>query len=534
MTADAAGVAPVRNSKRTLVRSAGVVALIRGLDFGLSFLVSVLLANRFGASGQLDAFFLARRTTVGIADTIRKLVGQVVLPPVIAAMDRGIAPSVHLLPRRSAWFLATFALVMLAGMLVPGVLVSFFAPGFQGAQHSLTETMMRIMMPLLPIAVVASLLAAILQARRKYLLSEGTNLVQRAILVLVLALFIPPLGIVAGAWTMLVSGVVGFLILLAGAWSIVRPRVTAAPSLPAQDAAPVRSQGLAAAIVINLYFQACSLLDFGFASTTQGGGVAALEYGARLVSLVPGLVMSSLATVLAPELIRAVQQSDRAQAAAGIQRFQRISLFAQLPVSVGMMLGAPLMVSALFGHGAFDATAIATAAACTAGYAAAAIFLAPMSAITSAIYADPHASSLRDLTIVAVVGLAIRAATLAVATPLWGAAGIAWGAAIATALIFGVAQIVAVRRFYHFHLAAQIADLARSALCAGLAALAGWALLRLCPEPQMVVTELAMLTALGGLIVLAYLAAAVMLRVPEVANLREIAHALTAKFRRRA
>jgi putative peptidoglycan lipid II flippase len=532
MTVQAARNPPARSSKRTLVRSAGVVALIRGLDFGLSFLVSVLLANRFGASGQLDAFFLARRTTVGIADTIRKLVGQVVLPPVIAAVDRGIAPSVHLLPRRSAWFLATFALVMLAGMLVPGVLVSLFAPGFKGAQHSLTEQMMRIMMPLLPIAVVASLLAAILQARRRYLLSEGTNLVQRAILVLVLALFVPPLGIVAGAWTMLVSGVVGFLILLAGAWTIVRPRGSPAPI--EDTPAPVKSQGLAAAIVINLYFQASSLLDFGFASTTQDGGVAALEYGSRLVSLVPGLVMSSLATVLAPELIRAVQHPNRAEAAAGIQRFQRIALFAQLPVSVGMMLGAPLMVSALFGHGAFDATAIATAAACTAGYAAAAIFLAPMSAITSAIYADPHAPSLRDLSIIAVLGLTIRTALLAVAAPLWGAPGIAWAAAAATAIIFGVAQIVAVRRFHHFHLPAQLADLARNALCAGIAGFAGWALLHLVPEPQMVLSELALLTALGALVVLVYLGAALVLRVPEVANLRDIAQALTAKFRRRA
>ena len=64
---------------------------------------------------------------------------------------------------------------------------------------------------------------ALLQARRRYGLSEGTNLLQRALLVLVLAVLVPPLGIVAGAWTMLVSGGIGFAILLAGAWSIVRP-----------------------------------------------------------------------------------------------------------------------------------------------------------------------------------------------------------------------------------------------------------------------------------------------------------------------
>lgn len=518
-------------SGKALARSAGVVVAIRGLDFGLSFLVSVLLANRFGASGQLDAFFLARRTTVGFADTIRKLVGQIVLPPVLAAVDRGEAPSLRHLPRRMGWFFVVFAGVMLIGMLVPTLWAKLFAPGFRGEQQALTATMMRIMLPLLPLALVASLLAAVLQARRRYLLSEGTNLVQRALLVLVLALFVPPLGIIAGAWTMLIAGVVGFLILLAGAWSIVRPPPGHAAAEPPAEVPETKGGGLAAAIVINVYFQATALLDFAFATTGGDGGVASLEYGSRLVSLVPGLVMSSLATVLTPELIRAVQQPDRVAVAAGIQRFQRIGVFAQAPVSVGMMLGAPLMVSALFGHGAFGPQAIASAAACTAGYAAAAIFLAPMSAITTSVYADPHASALRDLAIIAAIGTVVRVIVLAIAAPIWGAPGIAYGAAVATALAFVVAQIVAARRFHHFHMRAQLADLAQTFACAGIAAAAGFALLWLVPNPHKLFGELALLFALGALIVIVYFAAAVALRVPEMAALRDIAMQILAKRR---
>ncbi|MEH3037577.1 MAG: hypothetical protein PGN23_13990 [Sphingomonas adhaesiva] len=532
--ADAAVAPPrTRSSLATLARSAGLVAAIRGVDTLLSFLVSVLLANRFGASGQLDAFFLARRTTVGFADTIRKLVGQVALPPVIAAADRGAPLTLAILPRRLTWFFAAFGMVMLAGILIPGVLVHLFAPGFRGAQHALTARMMAIMMPLLPLAVIASLLAAVLQARRRYGLSEGTNLLQRALLVLVLALLVPPLGIVAGAWTMLASGVVGFAILLAGAWSIVCPARSAPDAPAAALPTPAVGGGLLAAVVLNGYFQASSLIDFAFASTTADGGVAALEYGARLVSLIPGLVMSSLATVLAPELIHAVQQRDRAAAAAGIERFQRLVLFAQAPVSVGMILGAPLMVAALFGHGKFDAAAIASAAACTAGYAAAAVFLAPMSAITSAIYADPHRPCLRDLTVIAVLGLALRAGLVGIAAPVWGAGGIAWAAAGATALTFVVAEAVAVRRFHHFHLARQLLELARCLLCAAVAALAGSALLALLPAPRSTVAELALLGLLGAIVVAGYAAAALALRVPEVAQLRALAPALLARHKRR-
>ncbi|WP_260599871.1 lipid II flippase MurJ [Sphingomonas endolithica] len=512
-------------STASLARSTLLVAGVRGADFLLSFLVSVLLANRFGASGQLDAFFLARRTTVGFADTIRRMVAQVVMPTIIARGDAGQPLSIHGLPTRIYWFVGAFAALTLAGTFIPSALVTAFAPGFTGERHALTATMMAIMMPLLPIAVVASLLVAVLQANRKFLLSEGTNIIQRGLLVLVLAVAVPPLGIIAGAWTMLASGVIGVLILLAGAWSIVRRRPEALLGDKAPAAAAGLGGGVAAAIVLNVYFQASSLMDFAVASMVPEGGVAALEYGARLVSLVPGLVMSSLYTVLYPELVRAMQDPDPAQASAGLARFQRVGFFAQLPVSIGMMLGAELMVRILFGHGAFDERSILLAAGTTAGYAAAQIFLAPMSATTSAIYADPRASCLRDLSIIAVGGLVMRAAMLAIGAPLWGATGIAWAAAAATLGTFVLAQWIATRRFVHFDMTAQARDFARSGLCAGIAAAAGYALLRLGPQPEGVVGWLAMLIALGATVIAVFVGAALALRVPEVASAHALARA---------
>ncbi len=543
---------PQHQATATLVRSTVVVAAIRGIDIGLSFLVSVLLANRFGTSGQLDAFFLARRTTVGFADAIRKLVGHIVMPSVVSKIDSGEHLSIHGLPRRVYVFIALFVLLTLAGTLVPSALVSAFAPGFTGERHDLTARMTAIMMPLLPLAVIGSLLVAVLQANRRYWLSEGTNIVQRAILVFVLALAIPPLGIIAGAWTMLVSGIVGTAILFVGAWPIVRRRpeslVDSQPAdeteagteastqtAPGVTPAVALGGGVAAAIVLNAYFQACSLLDFAVASTTPAGGVAALEYGARLVSLVPGLLMSSLNTVLQPELIRAMRHPDPAQASAGLARFQRIAFFAQLPVSIGMMIGAQLMVTILFGHGKFDASSIALATGTTAGYAAAAIFLAPMGAITLAIYADPRASSLRHLLIIAIGGITIRGLMLAVAAPAFGAVGIAWAAAASTLAAFALAQFVATRRFRDFDMIGQLVDFARSGLCGAAAAAGGYALWYFAPVPGTTVTRLILLTAIGCVVVALYIGAAIVLHVPELAKARAILGGIAAKkLKRRA
>jgi putative peptidoglycan lipid II flippase len=514
-----------------LLHSAIVVGGLRGADFLLSFLVSVLLANRFGASGQLDAFFMARRTTVGFADTIRKLVGQIVMPTVVARIDRGEGMSVRGLPPRTFLFLGGLIMLTLAGMLFPAALIGLFAPGFAGVRRDLATTMMAILMPLLPVAVIASVLMAALQANRHYLASESTTLLQRAILVLVLIVAIPPLGIVAAAWTMLAAGLIGLIALAAGAWPLVRQRraTPPAPTAIPTPAMPEQGGGVAAAILLFAYMQATSLLDFAVASRLADGSVAALEYGARLVSLVPGLVTATLSTILYPELVRAIRNSDPAVTSAALARFQRLGLFVQLPVSLGMILGADLMVRILFGHGAFGEQGIGMATATTAGYAAAAIFLTPLNATTSAIYADPRAPCLRDIGVIAGGGLLFRVAVLLWAAPRFGVAGVAWGAAVSTLLALILAQIVAVRRFPLFDIGAQHHDFARIALCGGAGAIAGAAILIWGPPAQGLIARLATLAATGLATLAGYAATAALLRLPELTTVRPMIAALVAR-----
>ena len=531
-----ASIAPAGRARRGkgLVRSTLVVAAIRGIDFGLSFLVSVLLAGRFGAGAQLDAFFLARRTTVGFADMIRKLVVQVVMPSVVARVDRGGALSIHGLPRRMYAFVGVFLGVTAVGMLIPSLLVTLFAPGFTGVRHDLTATMMQIMMPLLPLSVVGSLLVAVLQANRRYWVSEGNNLIQRGMLVAVLAVAVPPLGIVAGAWTMLVAGIVGFAILIAGSWSIVRRhpsellrREKASEPRDTESDVPSVGGGVAAAVVLNVYLQLTSLFDFAAASMVPEGGVAALEYGARLVTLIPGLLMSSLSTVMLPELIREMQLKVRDPKV--LARYQRLVIFAQVPISIGMMLGADIIVRTLFGRGAFGDDSIALASGACQGYALAQVFLAPMTAITSAIYADPRKSCLRDLSIIAIGGLVMRAVAIWIGASLAGAPGIAWGAAGSTFATAVLTHVVARRRFDDIGFEGFAQDVARIALCGGLAAGCGWLFLANVEPFDLLPFKLLRLAGLGAIVVVVYAAAAMAMQIPEVLKVRTTLERAVAK-----
>ena len=508
------GAAPAHPKKGAMLRSTLLVTFMRGIDFVLSFLVSVLLASRFGVSGQIDAFFLARRITVGFADTIRHLITMIVVPAVVARQQNAGS---HGLPRRLYLFLGLLGLLTLFGTIFPGPLVSLFAPGFGGERYRLASGLTSIMMPLLALALVGSLLMALLQANRRFFTAEASKMMQRALLVGMLAFLIPPLGIFDAAWTMLIAGVIGLVYLVAMSWRFLRAdpsRLLTAKAKP-DAASKGLGGGLAAAIILQFYYVATSLVDFAVASTLDVGSVSALEYGTRLVSILPGLVTASVYTVIYPELVRAMHSGDPARAAGKITEYQRLTLFLQVPVSIGLMVAAYPIVDMIFGHGQLGQADVGTIAAVTVGYSAAAIFLMPFHVSTSAIYADPTRPCVTDIAIIGIGGLALRAG-LVLAAARFGPVGIAWAAALATAATLFLSMALARRRFPLFSLTAQARDFAVTALCGLAAAGAGIGLLLVLPRDVGLVDGLFTVAALGLATLLVYAAAGWLLHVPEL------------------
>lgn len=514
------------------MRSALLVGVFRGFDFLLSFLISILLAGRFGAGGQIDAFFIARRATIGLGDTIHNLVSTVVMPAVVARQARGSPISARNLPRRAWLFGGGLLLLTLLGTLFPGTIVAVFAPGFDAPRHALAARVMQILMPLLPIAVIGSLLMAVLQANRRFLGAEMNKLVQRGLLVLVLALAIPPLGILSAAWTMLIAGVLGLGLLLAMSWTIIRshPEELLRPKPKAAEHEQVAGGGMLAAMLLHAYYLGSNVIDFAVASTLDAGSVAALEYGSRLVSLLPGLVTASVYVVIYPEVVRALRDPDSRRAGARIAGYQRLAFLVQLPVAIGLMVAARPIVDLIFGHGVFAQSSIDATAAVTVGYAAAAMFLMPLHVTTTAIYADTQRSSLRAMALIALAGLALRAGLVVVLARVWGEAGIAWAAAVATVGSLMLAMTIAARRLPHMDMAAQARDFARIGLCGTIAAAVGYAVLRLMGEGGML-WDLCTIGLIGLATLGAYVGTASALRIPEVDGARRLIESRLVRWR---
>ncbi len=466
----------------SLAKSTTLVFGIRAVDLVFSFAVSTLLASRFGASAQLDAFFLARRTTNGVADATGKLVHMSLMPHLVARLDSG-ASLLGLFRNRMAAAGAAIILAIVGVALVsPAWFVAVFAPGFSGERHVLMDQLVRIMAPLVVLTTLIWILNAMRQASGRHGLVEIAAMSQRVLLVGVLLFLVPPWGIVEVGEALVAGAFLALLIMIAGSLPYLhRLRTersaamggaeaggdTASPAKPHALAASVGS-GLAAAIIFGVFNQATTLMDFMAASTLAAGSVAALEYGSRLASLIPGLVMSSVSAVMFPDLVRVMQSSSRRDAALGFARRQRAVFAIQTVVSISMVFATDFIVHLLFGYGAFGAAGLASTIQTTIGYCAAAMFLTPLLATTSAIYADAHGNPRADMIRIATAGVLLRAGALLALIPLLGVAGIAWGAALATALNLVQALRVAKYRFSDFPLAGQLRAFARILAAAGI------------------------------------------------------------------
>ncbi|MDP3549936.1 MAG: lipid II flippase MurJ [Novosphingobium sp.] len=484
----------------SFAKSTTVVFAIRVVDLLFSFAMSTLLASRFGASAQLDAFFLARRSTNGVADATGKLVHMALMPHLVARLDSS-ASLLGLFRNRLAGGVAAIILCIVSIALIwPSSFVTIFAPGFSGERHLLMDQLVRIMAPLVVLTTLIWILNAMRQASGKHGLVEFAAMSQRILLVGVLLFLVPPLGIIEVGEVLVAGAFLALAIMVAGSLPFIhRMRAERASDRvdgrkPEQDGAAVQPRakasaatagaagGFVAAVVFVVFNQATTLMDFMAASTLAAGSVAALEYGSRLASLVPGLVMSSVSTVMFPDLVRVMQSSDQREAALGFAQRQRSVFAIQTVVSISMAFSTDFIVRLLFGYGAFGAEGLSATIATTIGYSAAAMFLTPLLATTSAIFADARGNSRGDMIRIAATGIALRAGALLALIPLLGVAGIAWGAALATALNLAQAMRVAKGRFADYPLAGQFRAFAKTLAAAGFGSLLAFALQQLMPS----------------------------------------------------
>ena len=363
--------APSSLGRRLLGSRSGVMGAV--LLIGLSFLGSrllgaaraVVIADEYGASVELDAFWVAMR----LPDLVFQLLAGATLAsafiPVYARVlqNRG---------ERAAWRLASIVLNwVLLGTIALAVAVFFaaewivpaLAPGLgeeSGNQDAIIGdaiflTRVLLLSPIL--FSISGMLTGMLHARRHFLLPAISPMLYNLAIILG-ALLLPEelgvealvIGVIAGSGLHLMIQ----LPALSAALTSSGGGLGAHFSLGDVEVREVlrlmapRTLGLAAA-QINLI-----VLTF-FGSLVGDTSISALNFAWLLLMFPVGIFGISLATAVFPSLAERAAIGGPSAVTAMVSQTLRFTLFMAIPASVGMLLLRDSIVTTLLEHGAFDA-----------------------------------------------------------------------------------------------------------------------------------------------------------------------------------
>ena len=351
----------------------GIIGAV--LVIGFSFLGSrllgaaraVVIADQYGASVELDAFWVAMR----LPDLVFQLLAGATLAsafiPVYARVlsERG---------ERAAWRLASIVLnwVLLATIVLAAAvflladwIVPALAPGL-GEDSGIQDAVMadaifltRVLL-LSPLLFAASgMLTGMLHARRHFLLPAISPMLYN-LAIIGGALLLPGelgvealvIGVVAGSGLHLLIQLPALSSALtsSGGGLGLHFNLRDAQAREVLRLMGPRTLGLAAA-QINLI-----VLTY-FGSLVGDSSISALNFAWLLLQFPVGVFGMSLATAVFPALAERAADGGLRAVRDMVSQTLRFTLFLSIPASVGMLLLRESIVATLLEHGAFDAAA---------------------------------------------------------------------------------------------------------------------------------------------------------------------------------
>ena len=415
----------------------------------LGYVRLLVIANTFGATADLDAFFAAFR----IPDLIFQLVAAGALSSALVPIVSGLFTTNE---QQRAWrVVSTVINLMLIGLVILSggffilapVIVPIITPGFEGAQLDKTIELTRIML-LSPIFLALGAVAtSVLNAGGRFAAAALAPIVYNLAIIGAAVFLAPTLG-VDGLALGVVAGSLGHL--LVQLRPLARLGFRYEPHIDDADPQARKALTLMAPRAIGLgASQITFIVVTSLATTLAVGSVSDFNFAFALLQIPLGIIGVPLGIVLLPTLSRDAAVGREDAFAALLTRALRLLIYVMVPIAVlGGLLRVPV-VEVLFGSGQISPNDLDLIAVTLTAFLIGLTAHAMIAVLARAFYARQDTVT----PVAAAVGAVAINCTLAVLLvgPL-GLPGIALAIAIAAWVEAGTLLVILHRRLAHFEL----------------------------------------------------------------------------------
>lgn len=342
---------------KNLLRSTSTVSLMTLISRVLGFVRDALVAQMFGATASVDAFYVAFKIPNFMRNLFAEGCFSQAFVPVLAEYRTTKNPEtiktfISHIAGGLGFFLFIFTIL---GILLAPYIVMIFAPGyFPGTPRYLWATqMLRVTFPYLMLISLTALAGSVLNSFKHFAPPAFTPALLNIVFILT-AIFLSPhlaIPIASQSWGVFIAGFVqlGFLVIY-----LVRYRLFVWPRLHFKDPGVNRVLKLMLPALFGASIGQLSLLiNTIFASFLAVGSISWLYYSERLVFFPLGVFGVALATVVLPHLSAKHALKSSQDYHKALDWGIRCNLIIGLPAMVCLIvIAAPLIIS-LFGYGHF-------------------------------------------------------------------------------------------------------------------------------------------------------------------------------------
>lgn len=350
-----------RAARKHVYRAFVVVALGALVVRAGSVVRELVVARQFGVSGGMDAFATAYAVPAFAVSVLAGSLSAAFLPAYIRVrIAAGPDAGVRLLRAVLSFVLAALGIASVGIIVLVPHLLRWIAPGYSPHKAHLAASLCLLMLPLIVCSGLATILAAVLNAERRF----GVAAIVPILSPLLVVAFVLSIGGSVGVRSLAIGFSVGAAVELA-ALALVCHHRRCVP-LPGTI---VSVEGLSAVVKQWLPAAAGALItstspivDQAMASTLGPGSVAELTYGSRFVVLFLSVGALAVGTAVLPFFSEAVASRDFQLIRASIARYAALIAVLTIPITIVVATFSRQLTAATYQRGAFtaaDAAAVA-------------------------------------------------------------------------------------------------------------------------------------------------------------------------------
>ena len=400
----------------------------------------IILASCFGTSNISDAYLIAS----SVPTLLFYFIGHSLATAYIPMYNEVRAKKGNDTAQRFSNNILNISLVISTAivlflLLFPNAVVKIFAAGFDAPTAEIAARLIRISAPSIYLMTIVQICGGYLHANGSFLVPAAISLPRNAAIVVSVVLAIT-LGTDVLGWGLLASYILEFIFLLPFVW---RKGYKYRPTIDFKDEDLKPTLNMIVPILIGMCVgQINKIVDKSMASMSIVGGVSALSYASIINTTVQEILVTSIITIMFSKCSELVAKEEHDKVKSRLSNTLNTITFLLIPASVGVILLAKPIVSAVLLRGSFDAYSLKITSGALTCYTIGLTFLAMRDTLVKVFYAYKDT---KTTTVTSIIAIVINIILNLVLSKIMGINGLALATSISAIFSF-ISLYVLLRR----------------------------------------------------------------------------------------